>query len=204
MQDFRLRNLRFLRVWYHVHSRATKFFVIGFFIFFLTACSSDTEVLEKYPDGSPKKTVEKISEHKNIRRVFYPNGQLQVEKFFTDNLQDSIQYNYNIQGSKTGEISFRAGERNGPTREFYPSGQVSFEGINANGKPDGLSKWYYPNGKIRTTGYRHLLLDTGRWNDFDTLGLIKRWVQYYDIKDSAVYHDAQGSPVSHEAWEQLR
>jgi antitoxin component YwqK of YwqJK toxin-antitoxin module len=181
-----------------------KWIAASFFMILLIACSSKTEVIEKYSDGSPKKTIENLSDHTTTVRNFYPNGQLQEQQFFKDQLQDSIQYNFSEQGFKIGEMSFRSGKRNGQTREFYLNGQVAFEGICVNGNFEGLSTWFYPNGKIQTTGYRHLRWDTGRWNDYDTLGLIKRFVQYHQAPDSAVYYNSQGVPVSHEAWEQLR
>ncbi len=168
----------------------------------LGGCSSKTEVLETYGSGANKLVIEHRDKNHYSKKAYYENGRLQEEKFFSYGLQDSFQYNYNDAGNKIGEMHFHNGDRNGVTHEFYSDGRIAFEGVCVNGRFEGLSTWYYHNGKIDNAGYRYRDKDTGRWNNYDSTGILKRASLRF-ATDSAIYYDGKGNIITHVQWEAI-
>lgn len=70
--------------------------------------------------------------------------------------------------------------------EYYTNGQVIGNiNLSSNGKLNGLAKYYYPNGRIKTEG---------RWKDYNSVGIWKEYdeegklVSIYDYdKDEYLY-----------------
>jgi antitoxin component YwqK of YwqJK toxin-antitoxin module len=180
-----------------------KIAFIFILIISLYGCASKTEVITTYANGSVKLIIDHTDKYHYAKKTYYQNGHLEQVKFFTYGLQDSVQYDFNESGEKIGEMGFHYGDRNGLTHEFYPSGQVAFEGKCVNGKFEGLSTWYFPNGKIRYIGFRHLDRDTGRWETYDSVGLLKKEAHYFGIRDSALYYDGKGKEITHDQWENI-
>jgi len=178
---------------------------LSLFIFlslFFCGCSSKREVIEKYMDGSPKKIIDHIDQNRYYVRELYPNGNLKEEKFFKNGVQDSMQDYYTEEGKKIGELSFKNGLRNGVTHEYYRNGQMAFEGYCINGKFEGISTWYYRNGNIQAKGGRHLGADTGRWESFDTAGILTKAI-VHGRNGKVVYYNGFGIEISAEEWEKI-
>lgn len=125
-------------------------------------------------------------------KSYYPDGTLKSEGIRKNNNPDSIWNFYNRQGILTGKISYRDGERNGYSEEYdfsADTGQVYYlkaKELYLNGKKNGESEYYRPNGVLDRTleyedGYKH-----GKEIFYNDTGLIITIVRYvYDnITDS--------------------
>jgi antitoxin component YwqK of YwqJK toxin-antitoxin module len=149
-----------------------KQILIVVLIIFISGCFHKREIIETYNDGSLKIVKDYIDRYKYYQREYYVSGNLREEKVFVNGLQDSIQTFFGEDGNRRGEIHFREGLRNGMTYEIYRNGQIAFKGNCINGKFEGLSTWYYENGKVKESVYRHLGHDTGTMLRFDTAGIL--------------------------------
>ncbi len=49
------------------------------------------------------------------------------------------------------ELSYKNNERNGITREYYPSGKLKAEYNYKGGVQEGTTKYYNENGKLQST-----------------------------------------------------
>jgi len=79
---------------------------------------------------------------------------------------------------------------------------MAFEGYCVNGKFEGMSTWYYRNGQIQTKGGRHLDADTGRWESFDSTGVLTRAIVHVP-NGKAIYYNGLGIEISAEEWEKI-
>jgi antitoxin component YwqK of YwqJK toxin-antitoxin module len=160
-------------------------------------------VVERYPDGRPKKVIEYLSKSKYYERDLYENGKIENEKFFEDGLQSGWQFHYSEDGLKRAEMHFKNGSRNGVTHEFHRNGKMGFEGYSVNGKFEGLSTWFFDNGQVEVTGNRHLSQDTGWWFYFNRIGdTIKRSYRR-SLSDTSLLFDGKGKMISLEEWQRI-
>lgn len=175
-----------------------------YFFIFLTACSSNIEVVEKFADGKPKNTIIHFDNDSTCENSYHENGNLKEIKCFKNGKQTGEQVFFREDGIKAGITTFRNGIRHGPTFEFHQSGQVAFEGIVENGEFEGLSKWYFKNGKLNFIGSRHLGKDTGWWYYFNVQGdTIKR--RYRKIADEIpLYFDGKGKQITADEWDNIK
>ena len=69
-------------------------------------------------------------------------------------------------------------QKNGLTKIYYPNGKVSSEGTMRNGQPDGYWKTYFPTGIMKSEGNRknHLLDST--WIFYNEAGDTLQKVSY--------------------------
>ncbi len=102
-------------------------------------------------------------------KIYYPNGQLQIEQNYKSGKLDGGFRQFYEDGKLMKEISFKAGQLHGPGKSYYPDGKVLSDGVFENGtgtirmyRPDEslefetaydkavLSKtgFYYRNGKL--------------------------------------------------------
>ncbi|MES1249628.1 MAG: hypothetical protein ABUL46_03045, partial [Chitinophaga rupis] len=70
------------------------------------------------------------------------------------------------------------------------------------GKFEGLSTWYYNNGKLHEKGYRHLDADTGRWEDYDTTGVLIGAVEH-NQNEKPVYYNGRGAEISADEYKKI-
>lgn len=179
-----------------------RFVYLTFFII-LTACNSNTEVVEKYGDGEPKKTIEQFSGDSTCEKTYHENGKLKEIKCFKNGKQTGEQIYFREDGTKAAVMTFSNGIRHGQTYEYHPSGQVAFEGIVENGEFEGLSKWYFKNGKINFVGHRHLGKDTGWWYYFNMQGDTIRKKYKKTGEDIPIYYDGNGKVITADEWENI-
>jgi antitoxin component YwqK of YwqJK toxin-antitoxin module len=101
------------------------------------------------------KVKEQLTFQKNLPNgpavFYYPNGNKKEEgtwksgnwigtyKFYYENGQLSSEWNYNNQGSRTGEQKY-----------YYENGKVRISGEWVNGKENGTIKEYYENGDLKS------------------------------------------------------
>jgi len=63
-------------------------------------------------------------------------------------------------------------------RYFYPSGEISSEGVLRDGKPDGYWKTYHPNGALKSKGNRVNFELQGTWIFANDAGIITNEIEY--------------------------
>jgi len=78
-------------------------------------------------------------------------------------------------------------ENNGYNKFYYPSGQVSSEGMMVDGNPDGFWKTYYATGIIKSEGYRRNLLLDSIWIFYDEKGDTLEKINFYQGKKNGFY-----------------
>lgn len=87
-----------------------------------------------------------------LYQVFYPNGKLEQEGNYVNNIMDSIWVRYYDTGQISEEVMFRDNEENGPFKEFHPNGNMKAEGTYREGDNEhGLLKLYDENGELVKT-----------------------------------------------------
>jgi antitoxin component YwqK of YwqJK toxin-antitoxin module len=171
--------------------------------FYLTSCSSNTEVVEKFADGKPKKVIEHHDNDSTCEKSYHENGKLERVKCFKNGKQTGEQVYFRKDGTKAAIMTFSNGIRHGQTFEYHPSGQIAFEGIVENGEFEGVSKWYFKNGKLNFIGNRHLGKDTGWWYYFNMQGdtIRKKYKKTGD--DIPTYFDGKGKRITSDDWENI-
>jgi antitoxin component YwqK of YwqJK toxin-antitoxin module len=128
------------------------------------SCTHETKVMvEKYPDGSPKRECVyrgKDDSRELVRETtWYPNKKVQM----------------------TGE--YKAGLRDGKWVYFYENGNVWSEGYFKEGKSDGKRITHYENGLIFYEGMYKLDRRVGVWKFYDEKGVLMKTVDYTKVKE---------------------
>jgi len=177
-----------------------------YFVFFisLTSCNSNTEVLEKFPDGKPRKTIEHYNHDSTCEKSYHENGKLKEIKSFKNGKQTGEQIYFREDGTTAAVLTFSNGNRHGKTYEYHSSGQVAFEGVVENGEFEGVSKWYFKNGKLNFIGNRHLGKDTGWWYYFNMLGDTIKRTYTKSVNDTTQYFDGNRKKITVEEWENIK
>lgn len=65
---------------------------------------------------------------------------------------------------------------------FFPTGELSSEGMLHNGKPDGFWKSYYQNGQLKSAGLRRQFMLDSVWNFYTEDGKLEKSISYRDDK----------------------
>jgi len=86
----------------------------------------------------------------------------------------------------------------------FPSGKISGEGNVLNGKPHGLWKNYYEDGKLKSIGKLNQGLTDSTWRFFTVDGMPSMKIQYSNGKKEGIrtLYSADGKVVSKERFEQ--
>src|SRR5437868_3081685 len=74
--------------------------------------------------------------------------------------------------------SLFAQQKDGPTKFYFPGGQLSSEGTMVNGKPDGYWKSYYENGKLKSEGNRVNFKLDSTWRFYNDSGVVTSELNY--------------------------
>ena len=80
--------------------------------------------------------------------------------------------NWKIYNSISNNLIFEGEYFHGNGKEYYPNGELLFEGEFLNGSRNGKGKEYYPNGKLLFEGE---FLNGKKWNikEYDKYGNVK-------------------------------
>ena len=178
-----------------------RFYIVLFI--FLISCKSKTEIIDKFPDGKPKKIIEHIGKNKFYEKKYYENGVLEEIKYFENDKQEGEQVNYRKDGTKIGYSIYKNGIRNGLSQEIYQNGKIAFEGTTVNGEFEGLSKWYFENGEMQSLQYRHLSKDSGWGYEFNLKGDTIRRTYDKSENDTTQYFNGRGKKISVGEWENI-
>ncbi len=128
------------------------------------------EIVEKYPDGKPKKvriTNKQTHDFKEI--IYYPNGKIYLE------------------GEYTPEH-----KRKGKWVSYFENGAIKSIAHFKNGLTDGEIKVYKQNGKLFYNGYYKQGLKEGIWKIYNDSGKLGAEVKY--ALDTIVYQKKYFKP----------
>jgi antitoxin component YwqK of YwqJK toxin-antitoxin module len=78
-----------------------------------------------------------------IRKTFYPNGNVKTEATYLGVVQEGITKTYTEDGKLQLEEMFKANALNGITKEYFASGVVKRESMYKDGKKNGEEKTFY-------------------------------------------------------------
>ncbi len=82
-----------------------------------------------------------------VRKLYYPNGQLKLEVNFKDDKLEGIKRYYES-GKLKEEANIKDHKLEGIGKAYYKSGQLKFKGNYKDGKLHGLTKEYQPKGNV--------------------------------------------------------
>jgi len=82
-----------------------------------------------------------------IRKEFYPNGNVQYERSFKDGQKHGLTKMFSEDGKLWQDVVYVDGMKQGIWREYYPSGNLKETRIYKNDTVNGIAKRYFENGK---------------------------------------------------------
>ncbi|MEI6575752.1 MAG: hypothetical protein WCO63_06185 [Bacteroidota bacterium] len=162
----------------------TKKYIFLFFFFILSQylvaqSNTDTTGIQRYFYSNGKVSSEgKIREGKpdGYWKTFYEDGKLKSEGNRKNFELDSVWRFYGEDGKTSLEISYKMGKKNG-IRKTYREGEMYTENFIADVK-QGLSLYYYPDGKLRRSIPFVSGLEQGMAKEFDPTGRIILLLEY--------------------------
>jgi antitoxin component YwqK of YwqJK toxin-antitoxin module len=132
----------------------TRFLFFALIIFVFTACKSKVvqEVIESYPDGSPK-VVRFFKEDDKTKVLvkeilYYPNHQKYMEGEYKNDKRDGLWVSWYQNGNKWSEGEFKDGLDEGYRHIFHENGKKQIEGFYTDGKKSGIWKFFDDNGNF--------------------------------------------------------
>lgn len=120
--------------------------------------------IEKYINDDPVTNAEELKEYE-IRRDYYPSGQVRIEGSYYNGKADGLRREYSEDGTIVkGYIFSRGimlsegitdafGKKQGPWKEYYESGELLASGNYKNGLRTGEWTFYHRNGKTEQKGF---------------------------------------------------
>ncbi len=131
-----------------------RFCYLSLFILFLAACKPSVvkEVVQSYPDGSPK-IVRFFKEDDGnkilVKEILYhPNHQKYMEGEYKNNKRDGLWTSWYQNGNKWSEGRFKDGLDDGYRYIFHENGKKEIEGTYKDGKKVGVWKFYDDKGNF--------------------------------------------------------
>ncbi len=132
----------------------TRYLFLALIIIVFTACKSKIvqEVIESYPDGSPK-VVRYFKEDDKSKvlvkeTLYYPNHQKYMEGEYKNDKRDGLWVSWYQNGNKWSEGQFKDGLDEGYRHIFHENGKKQIEGFYTDGKKSGIWKYYDDNGNF--------------------------------------------------------
>ena len=196
-------------------------FISFLFLFGLTSCSTDTEVLEtallerqglvyEVNSDTPftglavsyylnnqykyKKNYKDGKQH-GLYEEFYRNGQLHVKENYKDGKVHGPVERFYENGQLQGKANLRDGELHGPAEAFYENGQLQVKRNYKNGKDHGPFEWFYENGQLEAKGNFKDGKQHGLFEEFYENGQLQAKENYEDGKEHGpfelFYEDGQ-------------
>jgi len=111
----------------------------------------------------------------------YPNGEVKIQKGYLLEGQDTV-FNYlkvfYNDGNLQLEGALKDGERTGKWTSYFQQGGKWSETHFENGKSQGESKSYYENGNLRYEGNYSQGEKAGHWNLYDSTGTKMKGADY--------------------------
>ena len=104
---------------------------------------------EFWPNGQLREEWGEIDGKKEgVRRAWHENGQLAHECMWVNGKRVGEWRSWWPGGQLESSMWFEAGERHGSSKAWYPDGTLRREGTFVNDLHEGVYKEFYPNGKL--------------------------------------------------------
>jgi antitoxin component YwqK of YwqJK toxin-antitoxin module len=148
------------------------------------------EMIRYYEKGAVKaRMIFEPGTERTYVRMFYENGKRSAEGLYMNQVKDSVWTYYSeYDGSLRIRESYRDGKLDGITRSYYPGGKVSEEVEWKQGVKEGSWKQYYENGVTRLSGnYKNNLLNGAYEVYFSNSSIMIRGT-YFDNKSNGTWH----------------
>jgi len=131
-----------------------KVFLYVFITWFFVACTTKIveEVIESYPDGSPK--VVRFYKDDGSSRVlfketlYYSNHQKYMEGEYKNGKRNGKWTSWFENGKKWSEGNYKEGIDNGKHTVYFDNGKKYFEGNYKDGKKTGTWSFWNKDGKL--------------------------------------------------------
>jgi antitoxin component YwqK of YwqJK toxin-antitoxin module len=148
--------------------------------------------IEKYINDVLQTDVSELKEY-DIRRDYYPNGNIKIQGSYYNNKPDGIRREYDEEGNIIKGYVFlegvllaegivdENGKRQGAWKEYYSNGALMSEGIYKNSIRVGNWKYYHENGNLEQEGkYTSREIPDGDWKYYHENGQLYRIESYMD------------------------
>ncbi len=86
------------------------------------------------------------------RKIFYPNGNIEVEERYVDGLLDGLVKSYYEDGKLLLTAEYSKGTMSGIVKSYYQDGQLKEEVTFVNNEENGPFKEYHSNGQLSWEG----------------------------------------------------
>jgi antitoxin component YwqK of YwqJK toxin-antitoxin module len=136
-----------------------------FFFAFAIIFSSCRNAREEYYSNGKLKSVIHIRGGKYYGKAvyYYPNGDVQLECFYKDDILQGPLIRYYTLGRKKEQQNYDKGNLDGLSTTWYPDGGKSSETTYMNGLLNGPYREYHPRDRIKVQGQYLEGFFSGRW-----------------------------------------
>lgn len=132
----------------------SRYLYAALFLLILSACKPSIvkEVVQAYPDGSPKivRFFKEADRNKTLVKeiLYHPNHQKYMEGEYKNNKRDGLWTSWYQNGNKWSEGIFKEGLDDGYRYIFHENGKKQIEGNYKDGKKVGVWKFYDDKGNF--------------------------------------------------------
>ncbi len=164
----------------------------------------------KYVDDIKQESVAELA-RLEIRRDYYPTGQVKVEATYRNGVPEGVRREYNEEGEIEKSYFFRNGivvaegilsengQRQGFWTEYFADGTLRARGSYTHDKRTGEWEFYYPNGQLEQRGtFDENGLPSGKWLWFYDHGALLREEHYVNglLDGMMTEYDIQGKVLT--------
>jgi len=105
--------------------------------------------------------------------TYYPNGNAKNRLSYSGGLLSGTQFSYHLNGALNEEILYDSGFMNGPYKSYYESGALRQAGFFMKDKEDGEWVTYFPNGQKSQISFYDQGTNTGRTFSYNLQGKLE-------------------------------
>ena len=120
----------------------------------------------------------KMGKVNGLKKVYYPEGSLQEEGNFINNLRDGVSKWYTQDRHLSIEYTYKKGDLNGIQKTFHTNGNIASEGNMINNLEEGEYVEYFQNGKLKLIGKYVYGKKEGVWNEYNEDGKVIKAEKY--------------------------
>jgi|SRR3954466_742125 antitoxin component YwqK of YwqJK toxin-antitoxin module len=120
----------------------------------------------------------KMGKINGLKKVYYPEGAIQEEGYFIDNLRNGVSKWYTQEHTLSIEYTYKMGNLEGIQKSYHTNGNIASEGSMMNNLEEGEYAEYFQNGKLKVLGkYVHGKKE-GTWKEYNEDGKIIKTENY--------------------------
>ncbi|HET6228346.1 MAG TPA: toxin-antitoxin system YwqK family antitoxin [Bacteroidia bacterium] len=120
----------------------------------------------------------KMGKLSGLKKVYYPEGTVQEEGYFINNLRNGVSKWYTQNHQLSIEYTYKNGNLDGIQKTYYENGNIASEGIMVNNMEEGEYTEYFQNGKVKLIGkYVHGKKE-GAWKEYNEDGKVIKTENY--------------------------